>query len=139
MTDDTTDVDTDDEATQETAEAPQEEETYTRDYVKKLRDENAKARVKAKAADEANERADALAHRLHLALVEQDGRLQDARDLPFRPEHLEDPDALTDAITALLEDRPTLANRRPKGDAGQGPRGTALEPVSLLNILKGCV
>lgn len=107
-------------------------DTFSREYVEKLRGENAKLRVHAKSAD-------GLGQRLHLALVEQDGRLQDARDLPFQAAHLEDPDALHNAITTLLEDRPTLASRTPKGDVGQGSRGSSEEPVSLLGILKNLV
>jgi hypothetical protein len=130
-----TDESPEDEVTTLEATEDDDGDTFDRAYVQKLRDENAKLRVRAKEVDEHSDRADALAQRLHRALVEADGRLLDPRDLPYRPEHLEG-DALAEAISALIEDRPTLANRRPKGDAGQGNRGTQEEPISILGILK---
>ena len=87
-------------------------DTFPRDYVEKLRAENAENRVKAK-------RADDLAHRLHEALTAATGRLQDPRDLQFDETHLDDPQALTTAIESLLEAKPHLASRRVVGDIGK--------------------
>ena len=97
-----------------TTDAPEDDaETFPREYVEKLRKENADARVKAK-------RADDLAARLHTALVAATGRLADPSDLPFDDAHLEDADALNAAVDALLARKPHLASRRPVGSIGQG-------------------
>lgn len=111
----------------ETAE-PAEPDTFPREYVEKLRDENAKHRQRA-------QRADDLAHRLHVALVAATGRLADPEDLPFDEAHLDDPDALTAALDDLLTRKKHLASRIPHGDIGQG--ATALgETVNLAGILR---
>ncbi|WP_448221198.1 hypothetical protein [Gordonia iterans] len=107
-----------------------EEETFSREYVEKLRQENGKYRQRA-------QRADDLAHRLHRALVRTDGRLQDPTDLDFSDDHLDDDgEALTAAITDLLARKPHLAARRPVGDVGQGATTTSTD-VDLLGILRG--
>jgi hypothetical protein len=96
--------------------APIEGDTFPRSYVEKLRDENAKYRQRAGQADD-------LAQRLHTSLVAATGRLQDPSDLPFDETHLDDPEALTQAIDALLAEKPHLASRTPRGDIGQGVSG----------------
>ena len=88
-------------------------ETFPREYVEKLRDENAKYRQRAGQTDD-------LAKRLHLELVKGTGRLADPTDLPFDDDHLSDPDALTAAVEALLAAKPHMASRKPTGDIGQG-------------------
>jgi|SRR5690606_59252 hypothetical protein len=85
-------------------------DTFPRSYVEELRRENAKYR------DKASKHAQAL----HQALVSATGRLADPSDLPFSEEHLTDPAALEAAITGLLDEKPHLASRRPRGDVGQG-------------------
>lgn len=103
-------------------------DTFDRAYVEKLRQENGKYRQRAHRADE-------LAHRLHRALVEATGRLQDPTDLPFDEDHLEDTDKLSVAIDELLTVKPHLAARRVTGDVGQGassPSGS----VDLLGLLR---
>lgn len=107
-------------------------DVFPRDYVEKLRDENAKLRVRAQSADD-------LRHRLHHELVRATGRLANPAELAFDSSHLEDPDALDSAITATLLDRPYLASRTPRGDVGQGNRGSTDQPVSLLAHLKNLV
>ena len=100
--------------TPEAAESPTEDpETFPRDYVVNLRKESAGYRERAK-------RADDLAQRLHTALVDASGRLADSRDLPFDEAHLDDPEALQEAIQTMLTERPHLASRKPMGDIGQG-------------------
>ncbi|WLP90083.1 hypothetical protein [Gordonia sp. NB41Y] len=106
-----------------------EPDTFDRAYVEKLRQENGKYRQRAQQADE-------LAHRLHRALVEQTGRLQDASDLPFDDEHLRDGTSLASAIDELLTAKPHLAARRPVGDIGQGATANAND-VNLLGLLGG--
>ena len=112
----------------EPAETAENEDVFPREYVEKLRNENAKYRQRA-------QRADDLAQRLHEALVSATGRLQEPTDLPFDEDHLDDPEALTAAIDELLHKRPHLASRRPVGDIGQGAAG---EPgtVDLAGILR---
>lgn len=104
-------------------------ETFPRSVVEKLRQENGKYRQRAA-------QADAYAQRLHTALVAASGRLADPADLEFDAEHLNDPDALTAALDALLADKPHLASRKPVGDIGQGQRGGSSQPFSLLGLLK---
>ncbi|WP_422747917.1 hypothetical protein ACN27E_07570 [Mycobacterium sp. WMMD1722] len=104
-------------------------ETFPRSVVEKLRQENGKYRQRAA-------QTDIYAQRLHTALVAATGRLADPADLPYDAEHLDDPDALTAALDALLTDKPHLASRKPSGDIGQGQRGPASGSFSLLDTLK---
>ncbi|MBZ4498038.1 hypothetical protein [Dermacoccus sp. Tok2021] len=124
----TTDALEDERAEGEGSDDPSGDETFPREYVEKLRKENADARVKAK-------RADDLAARLHTALVAATGRLADPSDLPFDDAHLEDEDALNAAVDALLARKPHLASRRPVGSIGQGATAPA-DSVSLAGILR---
>ncbi|TMS50971.1 hypothetical protein [Mycobacterium sp. DBP42] len=111
------------------SESEQDPETFSRDYVEKLRQENGKYRQRA-------QQADALATRLHTELVRATGRLADPTDLPFDADHLADPDKLAGAIEDLLTAKPHLAARRPIGEIGQGatPSGST---VDLAAILRG--
>lgn len=113
---------------------PADGDTFPREYVETLRKESAEHETNAEAA---KDRADALAKRLHTELVRATGRLENAADLPFDTDHLDDDDALSAAIDALLSDRPYFAKRKVVGDAGQGARGGNPEPFSLLDALKG--
>lgn len=106
-----------------------EPDLFPREVVEKLRQENAKYRHRA-------QQADSLAERLHTELVRATGKLADPTDLPFSPEHLDDPEALAGAVEDLLVRKPHLAARRPSGDIGQGRRGTASSEVSLADILR---
>ncbi len=119
-------VDHTDDTEQTTTE--EEPETFPREYVEKLRDEAAKHRTRA-------QRADALAARLHTALVAATGRLADPSDLPFEESHLDDAETLTTAIDELLTRKPHLASRRPVGDVGQGTTPLT-ETVDLAGILR---
>lgn len=112
------------------ADAPEAEpETFPRAYVEDLRKENGKYRTRA-------QQADALAQRLHVALVAATGRLQDATDLPFDESHLASEEALTAAVEALLVNKPHLASRKTFGNIGQGPSAVASD-VSLAGLLRG--
>lgn len=108
------------------------QDTFTRSYVEKLRRENAKWRERAQTADE-------LAHRLHRALVEQDGRLVNAEELPFSYDHLDDADVLSAAIGELVDAKPYLRARPvPTGDIGQGARGDADgDKFDLIKAIRG--
>ena len=104
-------------------------DTFPREYVEKLRDENAKYRQRAQRSDE-------LAQRLHEALVTATGRLQDPSDLGFDEDHLDDPEALQAAIEDLLARKPHLASRRPLGDIGQGVTNGNTGDVDLAALLR---
>lgn len=120
-------------ATQEPEDGPESDDaTFPASYVKELRQEAADARVRAR--DLETER-DAIAQRLHTALVTATGRLADPTDLPFDPTHLDDADALAAAVDELLQRKPHLANRRPRGDIGQGATPVAGD-VDLAGILR---
>lgn len=121
------DLDTTDD-TQTTDTTDDTAETFPREYVVKLRDENAKYRQRAGHSDD-------LAKRLHLELVRASGRLADATDLPFDDAHLTDPAAMTAAVDALLTAKPHLANRKPTGNIGQGASGVA-DSLSLSGLLR---
>jgi hypothetical protein len=118
------------EGTAESSTDETEPDTFPREVVEKLRQENGKYRQRAQAAD-------TLAQRLHTELVRATGRLADPTDLPFDAEHLDDPEKLTAAVDELLDTKPHLASRRPSGDIGQGQRGPASGSFSLLDTLKG--
>lgn len=108
--------------------APQEDDTFPRDYVERLRDENARYRQRARQADD-------LAQRLHTALVAATGQLQDPTDLPYDQAHLDDPDALNAAVEDLLARKPHLAKVRVAGDIGQGAQPTGAD-VDLAGLLR---
>jgi hypothetical protein len=102
--------------TQESAQG--ESDTFDRDYVEKLRAENAKYRTRAGQTDE-------LAQRLHVELVKATGRLADPTELPFNEAHLTDPEALQADLDALIAAKPHYAARRPVPGTtvGQGVQG----------------
>lgn len=101
---------------------------FPRSYVERLRRESAGYREQANTAGQ-------LAQRLHTELVRATGRLADPSDLPFDQEHLDDANALTDAIDSLLARKPHLASRRPTGDIGQGASGSK-GTVDLAGLLR---
>ena len=113
-------------------EAEPEGDTFPREYVEKLRRENAEARVRAQQADQ-------YAERLHVELVRQLGAFADPTDLPFDPEHLDDPEKLRRDASALLMAKPHLAARVPRGNIGQGYQPEPPAPVSLSGMLRAGV
>lgn len=117
----------------EVQEEKEEPDTFDRSYVEKLRKESAKYRDKAKRAEE-------LEKRLHRSLVAQDGRLADPDDLEFNPDHLDDADALSDAIAKLVASKPGLKAQQLSGDVGAGHREQPKAPTTdLLSIMKGLI
>lgn len=85
----------------------------------------------AKLAD-AEARADKYGRALFTAQVAATGRLADPADLPYNAELVDDADALTAAIDALVEAKPHLRSRKPVGDVGQGQtKATTNGPVDL--------
>lgn len=124
-----TDTDTPDvEETADQSAAEEKQDSFPREYVEKLRDENAKYRQRAQQSDD-------LAQRLHTALVSATGILQDPTDLAFDEAHLEDPEALQQAIDDLLAQKPHLAARKFNGDIGQGQTGSS-NTVDLAGLLR---
>lgn len=113
-------------------------DTFPRAYVEKLRKSEASYRERAARADALEQEKTALAQRLHESLVRADGRLADPADLPFNADHLDDPAALTEAITALVRTRPGLKARQAAGDVGAGSRGPAAGGhLSLIDHIRG--
>lgn len=110
--------------------APEEEagQTFTAEYVRKLREEAAAQRVKAK-------RADDLAQEVFRLRVAATGRLADPTDLAYDEALLEDEEALSGAIDDLLTARPHYAARRAAGSVGQGATGSS-GGVDLAGILR---
>lgn len=104
------------------------EETFPRAYVEELRQENAKYRQRA-------QRADDLAAALWTTRVAATGRLADPTDLPM-PADADplDSEAVTAAVDELLERKPHLASRKPRGDVGQGTTSTST--VDLAGLLR---
>lgn len=114
-------------------EQDEQQQTFDRAYVEKLRKESAKYRDKAKRTEE-------LEKRLHHALVAKDGRLADPDDLEFNPDHLDNPEALSNAIANLVAKKPGLRAQRLSGDVGAGVREKPKPPTTdLLAIMKGLI
>ena len=114
-------------------EQDEQQQTFDRAYVEKLRKESANYRDKAKRAQE-------LEQRLHNALVAKDGRLADPADLEFDPDHLDNPEALSNAIANLVAKKPGLRAQRLSGDVGAGVREKPKPPTTdLLSIMKGLI
>lgn len=124
-----TEQEVEDQTTEATEQTEAEPDTFDRDYVQKLRDENAKYRQRAGKADE-------LAAALWSARVAAGGRLADATDLPM-PDDADplDPEVVDTAVTELLARKPHLASRRPRGDVGQGMAGST-SSVDLAGMLR---
>ena len=114
------------------SEGEDEQETFPRAYVDKLRKEAAGHRERAKRADE-------FAAALWEARVAASGRLADPTDLPM-PEGADplDTEAVEAAVEDLLARKPHLATRRPSGNIGQGV-GSAPQNVSLAGMLRANV
>lgn len=108
-----------------------EPDTFPRDYVEKLRKENAGYRDKAK-------KAETYARELFSARVAATGRLADPDDLTFDEALLDDHDALTAAVEELVARKPHLASRKPRGDVGQGLSGSSAT-VDLAGLLRSRV
>lgn len=106
----------------------EEPDTFPREYVEKLRKEAADNRVKAKRVDE-------LEARLFNTIVAGTGRLADPTDLPFNPELLDTEDGIDNAISELLQKKPHLASRKPRGDIGQGAKKSE-EDFSLFGLMQ---
>lgn len=78
----------------------EEPETFPRDYVEQLRQENGKYRQWA-------QRADHYAQRLHTELVRATGRLADPTDLTFNEDHINDSEPCTRHLITYWHGSPT--------------------------------
>lgn len=116
------------------AERDSEAENYPAEVVRKLRDENAKFRTRAK---ESAQQVDALSREVFALKVAAFDKLADVTDLEYDPELLADPDALAAAVDELLAKRPHYAKRnRPSGAVGQGNRGGNAAAPSFADLLR---
>lgn len=102
--------------------------------VRRLRDEAAEQRVKGR-------RSETLSARLVTAYAAATGLLADPDDLRADPADLVDDDGLPDpgkvraAVETLIEAKPHLASRTPRGDIDQGARDDENE-LSLSEFLR---
>ena len=129
-------VETPPEGTEPPEDGRTDDETFTAEYVKGLRDEAAQNRVKAK-------RADDLETALREAVVSKVAGpiLQDPSTLPWADELADEhgmpnPDAIREAAEALAANKPHLA--RVGGDVLQGHRGEESDAgaVDLAGMLR---
>ncbi len=111
-------------------------DTFPRDYVENLRQESKGYREKASAAEA---RTDELSRALFAARVAATGKVENAAEIEYNADMLDDADALNTAIDAAIEARPYIKTRKPSGNIGQGVKGTQTEQFSLLGALKGAV
>lgn len=109
-------------------------ETFPREYVEKLRQENADQRLKAKRSDE-------LEQALRTAVIASATSkiLVDPQDLPWTDELADEngfpnPEEIRKAASALVVERPHLG--RIQGSAGQGFRGESSDSVDLAGLLR---
>lgn len=109
-----------------------EPEVFPRDYVDRLRRENAEHRTKA---TKAAEKAEQLAEQLWTERVAALGVLADPTDLPYDADALGDPAAILAAAEELLARKPHLRTRRITARVGQG-EGTAGETISLAAMMR---
>lgn len=115
------------------AEEPSDDEdTFPRHVVEKLRRENAGYREKAKKAEN-------YARELFHARVAATGRLADPDDLTFDEHLLDDRDALLAAVEDLIARKPHLALRKPRGDVGAGALSSDAATVDLAGLLRSRV
>jgi hypothetical protein len=114
--------------------AEPDDQTFTLEYVKKLREENAASRIKAARADTAETRLRALAieQAVSEVLMSPDDLSWDAAyaDADGYPDH----DKILAAAEVLVARKPHLA--RVRGDVGQGQRGDVVPAVSLSGLLR---
>lgn len=84
----------------------------------------------------AERQADKYARELFTARIAATGRLADPTDMPFSAELLDDADALSSALDALLKAKPHLASRKPAwGDIGAGQAAPSTGGPSFADLL----
>ena len=115
---------------------PEDGDTFPRAYVERLRARSAGYRTAAK---DATARAEALERALFTERVRALDVLADPTDLPFDADMLDDPDALSEAVTELVRARPHYRRRgtAAPGDTGSRDRAARGDGVSLTGIMRG--
>ncbi|WP_299051584.1 hypothetical protein [uncultured Nocardioides sp.] len=111
-------------------------DTFPRSYVEKIRKESQNYRDRAK-------RGETALSRLTVSTVREatSGILVDPTDLTYDEESMSDedgfpdPEKIKEAAEALIERKPHLAPRRPRGDIGQGNQGGG-DDFSLASLLR---
>lgn len=111
------------------------QDSFPRAYVERLRRENASYRERASRAQEALSRLQELT-----VARSTRGILADPTDLAYDAESMEtdgwpDAEKIAEQARNLVERKPHLADRRPTGDIGQGARKST-DSVSLADILR---
>ena len=127
---------------QTNVEVPDEEngepQVFDREYVEKLRRENAEWRVRVKALEdsmtEREAQIGALNRRVFKAMVVADGRLHNPEDLEYDEACLDDEAGVAPAIDTLLSGRPYLAKPQFEGDIGQDDKPS--KTFSLAGMLQ---
>ena len=109
-------------------------DTFPRSYVKRLRERSAGYRARAKSAEG---RAGELERALFTERVRALDVLADPTDLPFDAELLDDPDALREAVDALVRDRPHYRRRGVAAGTGSREEAGTGTGVSLLGLMRG--
>lgn len=109
-------------------------DTFPRAYVQELRQESQQYRQQARAAEEALQ---PLQQQLWEARVTATGLLADPTDLPM-PDGADptDAEAVTEAVTELLQRKPHLRARVAYGDMGQHQQGDTAESFSLMGTMQ---
>ena len=109
-------------------------DTFPRAYVSRLRARSAGYRTRA---NEAEARTEALEGALFTERVRALDVLADPSDMPFSAELLEDPDALRDAVAALVNKSPHYRRRGTATGTGAHDSSTPPRaPVSLLGMMR---
>ena len=116
--------------------AEDDRDSFPRSYVKRLRERSAGYRARAKSAEQ---RTAELEQALFTERVRALDVLADPADLPFDADLLDDPDALADAVHALVKDRPHYRRRGTTDSTTTGARdrNSNAGTVSLTGIMRG--
>jgi hypothetical protein len=126
---------TGDERDDDTHQDDDDAQTYPARVVRDLRNENAKHRTRAK---DAEARAEELGRALFISRVEATGKVENAAEIPYNADILDDPDAIAEAVDAAIAERPYIAKRKVQGSIGQGERGRHVTaPQDFSALLRG--
>lgn len=110
--------------------------TFPRKYVEELRRESQGYRERAKKGETALSRlTDSVMREATNKILIDPSDLEYDEETMSDEDGFPDPEKIKDAATKLIEKKPHLAYRRPKGDIGQGHRSKD-EDFSLADILR---
>ena len=122
-----------DDEQQQAPEGEPEGDTFPREYVTRLRDQNATYRKRSRDMETRAVRAE---HALFTERVRGLGILADPADLPFSEDLLADPDALAAAVDDLVKAKPHLRRRGTAQGVGSHERHEGDAAVSLLGLMR---